>query len=212
MTDEGLDANSVSRERAFAHLRQAVARLAAGAANEALAEASEACRLAPRWPEAHYAYGQAWISLDEPARAERAFAEAVRLKPDWPDAWVNYGIARYRQGAIEDAKIAMRQALARAPGHPAATANLGAFMRISGQAQAAETLLRATIAREPANIGARLNLAADLLQEERGADALALLDQGSRPPTTRALAGTGACNARWRFCRWGATETRRRKL
>jgi len=103
----------------------------------------------------------------------------VRLKPDWPDAWVNYGIARYRQGAIDDAKTAMRKALARAPGHAAALANLGAFMRISGQSEAAESLLRLAVAREPANAGARLNQVADLLQEERGADALALLDAGA---------------------------------
>ena len=103
----------------------------------------------------------------------------MRLKPDWPDAWVNYGIARYRQGAIDDAKTAMRKALARAPGHAAALANLGAFMRISGQSEAAESLLRLAVAREPANAGARLNQVADLLQEERGADALALLDAGA---------------------------------
>jgi tetratricopeptide (TPR) repeat protein len=132
-------------------------------------------------PEAHYAYGQAWAALGEHSRAARAFAEAVRLKRDWPDAWVNYGVARYRQGAIEDAKTAMRQALARAPGHPAAAANLGAFMRISGQMEGAETLLRAAVAREPGNAAARLNLVADLLQEERGADALALLDAASAP-------------------------------
>jgi Tfp pilus assembly protein PilF len=143
--------------------------------------ASEACHLAPQWPQGHYAYGQAWSALGDHVRAERAFGEAVRLKPDWSDAWVNYGIARYRQGAIEDAKTAMRQALTHAPDHPAAAANLGAFMRISGQPETAETLLRATVAREPGNVAARLNLAADLLHDERGAEALALLDGGTPP-------------------------------
>ena len=168
-------------ERALAHLRQAVAQLAAGEARRALSAASEACHLAPAWPQAHYAYGQAWTAMGDPQRAERAFAHAISLKPDWPDAWINYGLSRYAQGAIEDAKTAMRQALAYAPGHPAATANLGAFMRISGQSESAEELLRATLAREPANAAVRLNMVADLLQEERAADALALLDSGALP-------------------------------
>jgi Tfp pilus assembly protein PilF len=162
-------------------METAVAALARGDARAALTAASEACHLAPRTPEPHYAYGQAWLALNEPARAEQAFAAAIQRAPGWADAWINYGIARYRQGRIEDAKTAMRQALVRAPGHPAATANLGAFMRISGESAGAEALLRNTIAHAPGNAGARLNLAADLLQEERAADALALLSE-TEPP------------------------------
>jgi tetratricopeptide (TPR) repeat protein len=126
-------------------------------------------------------YGECWLALNEPARAERAFAEALQLQPAWVDAWINYGVARYRQGHIEDAKAAMRQALIRAPGHPAASANLGAFMRITGESEGSEALLRQTIQREPGNAGARLNLAADLLQSERTAEALALLDAAAPP-------------------------------
>jgi len=93
------------------------------------------------------------LALNEPARAERAFAEAVRLSPRMADAWINYGVARYRQGAVEDAKMAMRKVLTFAPNHAAASSNLAAFMRITGEAEAAEQLLRTTIAREPGNSG-----------------------------------------------------------
>jgi tetratricopeptide (TPR) repeat protein len=148
----------------------------AGETQAALRAASDACHAAPHLPQPHYAYGEAWLALGQPARAEQAFAAAIRFAPGWPEAWINYGLARYRQGAIEDAKTAMRQALQRAPSHPIATANLGAFLRITGESEAAETLLRRSIAIAPDNAGARLNLAADLLQEERAAEALALLD------------------------------------
>jgi len=148
----------------------------------ALKTASDACHAAPDRPEAHYAYGQAWSALGNHPNAERAFAAALQLAPRWPDAWVNYGIARYRQGHIEDAKTAMRQALLSAPGHAAATANLGAFMRISGEVEAGEALLRESLARAPENAGVRLNLVAELLQEERSADALALLDAAPSLP------------------------------
>jgi Tfp pilus assembly protein PilF len=169
-------------------LETAIAALSDGDLQRALAAASEACHDEPARAEAHYVYGQAWLALGEPARAEQAFAAAIQLRPAWADAWINYGLARYRQGAIEDAKTAMRQALVRHPGHPVATANLGAFMRISGESTVAETLLRETIAREPANVGARLNLVADLLQEERPGDALALLEAAAPPANDPAAA------------------------
>ena len=157
---------------------------AAGEARAALHAASDACHAAPDLPEAHYAYGEAWAALGEPARAEQAFAAAIRLRPGWAEAWVNLGLARYRQGAIEDAKLAMRQALRHAPGHPVATANLGAFLRLTGEAEQGEVLLRAALDATPENVGARLNLAADLLQEERPAEALALLDAAPARPAS----------------------------
>ena len=155
---------------------------AAGDANGALRAASDACHAAPANPAAHYAYGEAWTALGHHANAARAFAEAIRLAPAWADAWVNLGIARYREGDIADAKRAMCQALIHAPGHAAALANLAAFLRISGESDGAEHILRATIAQQPDNAAARLNLAADMLQEESGADALALLDAAPSLP------------------------------
>jgi Flp pilus assembly protein TadD len=155
----------------------------AGDMRAALQAASDACHAAPQLPQPHYAYGEAWRALGDSQRAGRAFGEAVRLAPTWPDAWINLGLALYQQGRIEDAKTAMGQALVAAPGHPVATANLGAFMRITGDGETGEALLRESLARAPDNSGARLNLAADLLQEERAADALALLDAAPALPT-----------------------------
>jgi Flp pilus assembly protein TadD len=163
-------------------LRRFAAHLAAGELQAALHAASDACHAAPHLPQPHYAYGEASQALGDQARAVQAFAAAVQRAPTWPDAWISLGVARYRQGAIDDAKTAMRQALRHAPGHPVATANLGAFLRITGEAEAAEALLRDSLARAPDNSGARLNLAADLLQEERAADALALLDAAPALP------------------------------
>jgi Tfp pilus assembly protein PilF len=174
------------RANAQSELEQKVAALLArGETEAALYAASAACRAAPERPQAHYVYGQAWSALGDHARAERAFAEAIKLAPRWADAWINYGVARYRLGHIEDAKTAMRQALLAAPGHPAAMANLGAFQRISGESEAGEALLRQAVAAEPTNAGARLNLAAQLMQEERADEALAVLPKGQAPVDDR---------------------------
>jgi len=140
-------------------------------------DAARAARAAmPDSPAAHYAVGEACVALGDDAGAVAAFAETLRRAPGWADAWVNLGLARYRQGAMGAAKQAMREALRAVPGHAAATANLGAFLRITGEAAAAEALLRETLAADPGAIGARLNLVADLLQRERGGEALALLE------------------------------------
>jgi tetratricopeptide (TPR) repeat protein len=130
-------------------------------------------------PDAHtpyYAQGEAMAALGDDAGAVAAFAEALRRAPGWADAWVNLGLARYRQGGVGSAKLAMREALRVSPGHAAAAGNLGALMRITGEAEAGEALLRESLAATPENTGARLNLVAELLQHERGAEALALLD------------------------------------
>jgi len=164
-----------------AFLHAAISLLELGDPDNALRAASDACHRDPRLPQAHYTYGQAWLALSEHAKAERAFADAIRLTPTWADAWINYGIARYRQGAVEDAKTAMRQLLSFAPGHPVATSNLAAFLRISGGSEAAERLLEQQLDRNPGDVRARLNRAADLLQDERAAEALALLDAGGSP-------------------------------
>jgi Flp pilus assembly protein TadD len=153
-----------------------VAAVQAGNNSAALTAASQACHASPRRAEPHYAYGEAWLAQGNPVRAEQAFAAAIQCAPAWAEAWVNYGIARYRQGAIEDAKTAMRRALQLDAHHPAAISNLAAFLRISGGAIEAESLLRTAVAQDPNNAGARLNLIAELLQDERAADALALLD------------------------------------
>jgi tetratricopeptide (TPR) repeat protein len=180
-------AQTLLKDDAAPFLHAAVSCLALGDNQAALHAASEACWRAPRLAAAHYAYGQAWAALGKPARAEQAFAAAIKLNPHWADAWVNFGLARYRQGAVEDAKAAMRKALAADPAHGPALANLGALMRISGESEAAERLLRESLARAPAASGARLNLAADLLQEERPAEALALLDGAEAPSDEAAL-------------------------
>jgi tetratricopeptide (TPR) repeat protein len=164
-----------------AALRRCLSLRAAGDLHGALAAARAACVAAPNAPVAHYAVGEVCTALGDEAGAVAAFAEALRRAPGWADAWVNLGLARYRQGAIGAAKRAMREAMRVAPGHAAATANLGAFLRLTGEPQEGEALLRETLARTPEAIGARLNLVADLLQRERGAEALALLKPAALP-------------------------------
>jgi tetratricopeptide (TPR) repeat protein len=157
-------------------LRPYVERREAGDREGALAAARQASVAAPGEPAAHYALGEAAAALGDDDGARDAFAEALRHAPGWADAWVNLALACYRRGDVEVAKAALQQALRVDPGHDVAAGNLGALMRISGESEQSEALLRATLARAPQSAGVRLNLVADLLERERGAEALAVLD------------------------------------
>jgi tetratricopeptide (TPR) repeat protein len=144
-------------------LHASLSLLALGKAEAAFEAATEACTLAPQLPQAHSAHGQALMALNEPARAEQAFAVALRCAPRWADVWVLCGAARYRQGAIEGAKAAMREALRHAPDHAAAKDNLAALLRIGGDEQAATPAApeaRTPPAVEPAGVKDGVSLSA----------------------------------------------------
>jgi tetratricopeptide (TPR) repeat protein len=175
------DGTTVTKPDVLAKLRECGEALRRGDSAAALVAARDACLAEPKRAEAHYAFGQAWMAAGKPARAEQAFAIAAKLKPDFADAWINFGLARYGQGAIEDAKTCMANALSARPGHAAATSNLAALLRLTGGYEAAEKLLREALARDPHNAAARLNLVAEALQEERPAEALALLNEVNPP-------------------------------
>jgi tetratricopeptide (TPR) repeat protein len=170
-----------TRFDAAARLRDFSDALRRGDAQAALEAARDACLAEPNRAEAHYAFGQAWMAAGKPARAEQAFAVAAKLRPGFADAWVNLGLARYAQGAVEDAKKCMVRALQAQPGHAAATTDLAALSRLTGGYEAAETLLSDALARNPHDAAARLNLVAERLQEEKAAEALALLNAVDPP-------------------------------
>ncbi len=166
-------------------LNLAISLLALGDAAASLRAARRARLRAPGLAQTHYAVGQAHLALGEFFAAEAAFAAATRRDPTLADPWVNLGVARYRLADMQGAKAATHRALLVAPGHRAATANLGAFLRLTGAADAGEALLREALARDPGAAEIRLNLVADLLQEERAEEALALLAMS--PPDEPAL-------------------------
>ena len=164
------------------HLQTCSKLLSDGRLEDALVEANAARQIGPQRPEADYAAGEVFLAQGDLIQADQAFKDAIQKAPTWPDAWINFGLTRYRLGNIEHAKNAMREALRHAPDNQAAAANLGALMRISGEHEGAENLLQKTLDAEPYNVAARLNLVADLINEERPAEALAILDAAPELP------------------------------
>lgn len=136
-------------------------------------------------PQVHYMVGSALLANGRLNRAIESFTAALRLAPTWTDAWVNLDVTQYRRTDINAAKQAMQRALAAQPGHRGAAPNLGAFLWMTGDAEAGETLLRETLVGDPAAAEARVYLALCLLQDERAAEALAVLDEQPVPSEPR---------------------------
>jgi tetratricopeptide (TPR) repeat protein len=159
----------------------ATALLAVGDAAGAERAARKATLRAPERPDAHYTLGLVHLAGRQLQQAGEDFAAAVRRAPRFADAWVNLGLVRYRLGNVTGAKAAMQAAVSAAPAHRAAVGNLGALMRLTGESEAAEQLLTDLLRRDPDAAEARVNLAAQLLHEDRTAEALAWLE--GPPPT-----------------------------
>jgi tetratricopeptide (TPR) repeat protein len=156
--------------------------LALGDTQGAVAAARRGRLRGANMPQAHYVLGLAYLAAGVLDKAADCFTAATKLAPDFADAWVNLGVALYRSGKILPAREAMRAALRADPKHAAAAGNLGAFLRLTGEIEAAETVLREVIAANPGAATARINFAADLLQEDRAAEALELLDGAAPEP------------------------------
>jgi tetratricopeptide (TPR) repeat protein len=157
-------------------LNLSVAMLSLGNVTAAVRHARRARLRAPAMPQTHYTLGLTYLAAERWADAAHAFAKATQLAPRFAEAWINLGIAQYRGGSIANGKQAFRTAMRADPNNPVAASNLGSLMRLTGEADEAEALLRETIAQRPDAVGPRLNLAPALMQEQRWAEALALLD------------------------------------
>jgi tetratricopeptide (TPR) repeat protein len=169
------------------YLNLSAALLALGDNQGALDAARRARRRGPKLPQAIYMVGLALLALDRLEEAEEEFAQVVTLAPGLADGWVNLGIVRYRRDDIERAKVAMRKALDVDPSHMGAAANLGAFLRMTGNVELSEKWLADVLARNPAATEIRLARVSEMLQEDKAAEALALMDEQPAPTEPRLL-------------------------
>ncbi len=164
------------------HLSRSLA--ASGDAQGAIRAARKARSRGPGSAVAEFTLGMAYLAGDFAERAATCFTAAAKLKPDFADAFVNLGVAQQKAGKIQAAAHSMRKALAVDPRNVPATTNLALYLAIMGYPQASERLLRDLLAASPDATEARINLAANLLQEDRDEEVVALLE--AAPPAKAA--------------------------
>jgi Flp pilus assembly protein TadD len=125
----------------------ASARLRLGEPDSALAIGTKALTIAPQNPELHFLQGRAYLQLDRPAEAARAFVQAAAAAPQ-PSA--NYftamGVAYNQLGSYERAVAALGRSLQLEPGRPFVHMQIGvAYVGAGDDALAAQALRQSAV-------------------------------------------------------------------
>ena len=131
----------------------ASARLRLGEPDSALAIGTKALAIAPQNPELHFLQGRAYLQLDRPAEAARAFVQAAAAAPQ-PSA--NYftamGVAYNQLGSYERAVAALGRSLQLEPGRPFVHMQIGvAYVGAGDDALAAQALRQSAVLSLAAN-------------------------------------------------------------
>ena len=125
----------------------ASARLRLGEPDAALAMGTKALLIAPQNPELHFLQGRAYLQLDRPTEAARAFVQAAAAAPQ-PSA--NYftamGVAYNQLGSYDRAVAALGKSLELEPGRPYVHLQMGvAYVGAGDDAAAARALHQSAV-------------------------------------------------------------------
>jgi tetratricopeptide (TPR) repeat protein len=90
---------------------QAVVMLHAKRHEEAVVALQRVLALAPHLPEAHVNLGYAWLGLNQPQHAQRAFETALGIRAEQANAYYGLAMALEQRGDLEAALGAMRSYL-----------------------------------------------------------------------------------------------------
>jgi len=119
--------------------------------------------------------GNALLKLDQVKPAEACFREAIKLAPELNNAINNLGVALKREGELDKALACFRQAVLRAPDYLDAHYNLGDVYNQMDDQAAAERHFRRALEIDPGCAPAHCGLAQCLTEQNRNAEALAIL-------------------------------------
>jgi len=195
LAGSGCFASYSLHERAVAHNRAGIDRLAAGDLEGAAAAFRLALEYNGRFSEPYNNLALVAIRNDDLDEAERLLRAALRLNPDFAEAWTNLGFVHLRRGEPAEAVDTLLEAIRIDPGQDDARYDLVLALAEAGRLDEAwEQVLRLDVASpdDPAAqglvawIGARLGRCAEALG--RATQALAV-----RPGEGLANLAAGTC-------------------
>jgi protein O-mannosyl-transferase len=108
-----------------------------------------AARVSPGTARIRYNLGNAYLRLQDDARAEENYRAALAIYPDYSDARVNLAMAILDQGRAREALGLLTAAASRQPRNADLAVNLGAAYRAAGDAARAESEFRRALALDP---------------------------------------------------------------
>ena len=149
-----------------AHLNLGIALADAGRSEDALAEFSEAVKLAPDQAAPHYNKGRVLGQLHRYAEALPELQRTCVLDPASPDAWYRVGIARRELKQYNEAVTALQKALQLAPENADASYLLGQSYQSLGKMDDALAAWRGALQSDPKNQQALYSLVRALAKRD----------------------------------------------
>jgi len=151
-----------------------------GRIDEAIAQYSQALRINPDFPEAHYNLGHALAGQGKIDEAIAQYSQALRIEPDFTEAHINLGVALARQGRFDEAMAHYSQALRINPDSPAVHNNLGLALAGQGRIDEAIAQYSEALRINPDYPEAHYNLGLALARQGRIDEAIAQYFQALR--------------------------------
>lgn len=146
-------------ENPVAHYLLAMAHLALGENEAALAEFLKTGELAPTMAQAHYNAGVLFFEQNQFQQASSCYRKAHDLEPADPDICFNLAIAMKETGELAEAATAYRRVLELSPDDTGALYNLAMLHKEMGDPAQALATLEQVLVIDPTHVSAHNNLA-----------------------------------------------------
>jgi arylsulfatase A-like enzyme/predicted Zn-dependent protease len=189
-TDEALDRCGDCPQRADLRLQRAMATLAAGRPDEALAQTQTLLRSDEQLPGTWLFLAEIWQYKGDLDRARQALSSEADRWPDDPLPLLRLGELEAQAGRPDAAAAAYRRALARDPHHAEALTALSMVLAGEGEAEQAAALLDRALAADPTNPRACRRQGILLQEEGRQEEAARWFATASREDPADPLAAT----------------------
>lgn len=160
-------AQAKARQAAAARHQRGAQLIESGNPKAAIAALSEAVKLAPQNPLAHYDLGLARLQARHLPQAFASFQKALALKPDFSRAHYNLAVCLEGLGRFQEAVTAYQKSAELDPKNVKACARIAELMTKFGRVDEGTAWLYRAAAINPRSPTGRLNHARALLNEEK---------------------------------------------
>jgi tetratricopeptide (TPR) repeat protein len=123
-----------------------------------------------------YKLGVSYQFLERLREAQDSYKQALKLNPDDPNSNMNLGLVHLYMGNGDDAVKFCERATVLNPRSAAAFSNLGVALDSRGEFARAEAAYRHSLDIDPDNTTTLLNLGTNLIQQNKGAEAVEILE------------------------------------
>jgi tetratricopeptide (TPR) repeat protein len=132
----------------------------------------------------HYNLGLAYQLLNRFQESAAAYLKAIELNPRDVKSNMNLGLVYLALGQLDSAVVFLQRATQLDPSNAQALSNLGVAMDSRGNLLEAESIYRRALELDSKNLVTQQNLAQNLISQNKGAEAIVIMEQVVRQSDT----------------------------